>query len=64
MKKYPEIKPQYLKDEKNKVIGVYLDMNAFKSILEEISELSNTIKKEPKPKKTVTNSRNKTNKLN
>lgn len=51
MKKYPEIKPQYLKDQKNKILGVYLDMNTFKSILEEIDELSTEMKKKSGLKK-------------
>lgn len=41
-KKYPEIKPKYLKD-KNKVIGVYLDMDIYESIFEEMKDLKKEI---------------------
>jgi hypothetical protein len=44
-KKYPIIKPKYIKDSKGKVLGVYLDYDVYESIFEEIAELRSIINK-------------------
>ncbi|MFH1644228.1 MAG: hypothetical protein ABIA74_03570 [bacterium] len=37
-RKYPEIKPRYLTDAKGKKTRVYLDLNVYESILDELKE--------------------------
>ncbi len=38
-KKYPEIKPQFLKNKMGKVVSVYLDYDVYTSIFEEIKDI-------------------------
>ncbi len=42
-KKYPEIKPQFLKDKKGKIVSVYLDYDVYTSIFEEIKGIKKKI---------------------
>ena len=44
-KKYPTIKPLLIKDEKGKVVGIFLKFNVYQSILEEIEEFKKSRKK-------------------
>lgn len=44
-KKYPEIKPEFIKDEAGKTVGVCLPYAVYESILEEITELQKTLKR-------------------
>ena len=38
IKKYPEIKPLFVKDSKGKKISVYLKIDVYESIFEELKE--------------------------
>lgn len=38
-KKFPRIKPNYIKDEKGKTIQVFLDMKSYESMMDRIKEL-------------------------
>ncbi len=51
-KKYPEIKPRYLTDAKGKKTQVYLGLDVYKSIIEELAEWKTIQKKLVKKKKT------------
>lgn len=42
-KKYPPIRPQFLKDATGKTKAVYLDYSTYESIFEEIKELKKNI---------------------
>lgn len=43
-KKYPTIKPKFLKDKAGKIVEVYLDYNVYESIFDEIESLKNKTK--------------------
>lgn len=38
-KKFPRIKPNYIKDSKGKTIQVFLDMKSYESMIDRIKEL-------------------------
>ncbi|MEX0849126.1 MAG: hypothetical protein WD055_02760 [Candidatus Dependentiae bacterium] len=42
-KKYPEIKPQFLKNAQGKTESVYLDLETYESIFDEIEDLKKKI---------------------
>jgi len=55
-KKYPRIKPNYIKDAKGKIIQVFLDMKSYDSMINRIQEFEaiiKTSKTEKKATKTV-----------
>jgi hypothetical protein len=51
-KKYPEIKPQFLKNKDGKITEVYLPYDVYESIFQEIKELREKSLELTKKKKT------------
>lgn len=43
-RKYPEIEPQFYKNDKGKIVEVYLPYNVYESIFEEIEDLKKQFK--------------------
>jgi len=51
VKKFPRIKPNYIKDEKGKVVQIFLDMKSYESMLGRIQEYEKIIKADKSKKK-------------
>jgi hypothetical protein len=51
-KKYPTIKPKFVTDKQGKPVSVYLDLEVFESIFQEIEDLERKIEQTKHKEKT------------